>query len=99
MHRHPEKHWTLAMLAKESGLSRSLFCAEFAKTIGETPTRYLARVRLEQASELLRHSNLAIATIASHVGYSDPVTLGRAFKRHFGLSLGAFRAAANREAG
>jgi AraC-like DNA-binding protein len=91
MHRHPEKHWTLAKLAKESGLSRSLFCAEFAKATGETPTRYLSKIRLDRASELLRHSSLAIATIASHVGYGDSVTLGRAFKRHFGLSLSAFR--------
>jgi AraC-like DNA-binding protein len=77
MHRHPER----------------LFCSEFARRTGETPARYLARIRLEQASKLLRHSTLAIATIAAHVGYSDPVTLGRAFRRHFGMSLGAFRSA------
>lgn len=96
IHRHPEVDWTLSMLATEAGLSRSLFCTEFASTIGDTPKRYLTRVRLLQASELLRHSNLSLAAVAFRVGYSGEVTLGRAFKRFYGVTLGEFRTAARR---
>jgi AraC-like DNA-binding protein len=91
MHRHPDRDWTLPMLARESGLSRSLFCNEFVKSMGDTPARYLTRLRMSQARDLLRHSDLSLATIAYRVGYRDVVTLGRAFRRHFGSTLGEFR--------
>lgn len=58
-------------------------------TIGD----YVRRLRVEFASNALSRSDLPLATIASHAGFSDQSHLSRTFKQHTGLSPSEFRAA------
>jgi len=58
---------------------------------GETPSRYLARLRVEAAAAALRNGALPLAEVAALVGYSSDQALARAFKRHLGIGPGTYR--------
>src|SRR5258708_6413847 len=54
MHHRAEAPWTVASLAKEVGLSRSVFASRFTQLVGEPPLGYLTRLRMQKAAILLR---------------------------------------------
>ncbi|WP_022894379.1 AraC family transcriptional regulator [Agromyces subbeticus] len=93
MHARPEEDWSLVELARQSNMSRSAFAERFTTLVGESPMRYLAGWRLEQARSELARTTDPIATISSRVGYSSEAAFSRAFKRHHGLTPGAVRRA------
>ena len=57
------------------------FNRRFKIAADKTPLQYLQEVRLEQAKDLLKHSNLAVAEIAFAVGYQDTSYFAELFKR------------------
>ncbi|RKN79253.1 AraC family transcriptional regulator [Paenibacillus ginsengarvi] len=50
------------------------------------PVKYMQKVRLDNAKQLLMQTTLSVTDIALSVGYPDLFTFTRAFTRHFGLS-------------
>src|SRR3546814_18145806 len=58
IHHFPDKKWTVASLARVAGMSRTLFATMFVESTGETPARYLTRLRMERARDLLQRSQL-----------------------------------------
>jgi AraC-like DNA-binding protein len=90
---HPERAWTVDELAGSVALSRSAFSDRFRRVTGEAPIRYLSRVRLTRAAELLRSSDATLAEVAVLCGYGSEFSLSRAFKRAFGTSPGRYRRA------
>lgn len=97
IHRDPQVAWSLDALAASAGLSRSAFCARFVKCIGEPPHRYLTRWRMQRATELLRHEDMAIKQIAERVGFRDEAVFSKAFKKHVGMPPAAYRHAGKLE--
>lgn len=91
MHRKPEHPWTLADLAHESGLSRSVLAERFRYYLGETPMAYLTRWRLQLGAEMLGSTSYSVAQIASEVGYESEAAFNRAFKREFEVPPARFR--------
>jgi AraC-like DNA-binding protein len=91
IHRNPERAWTSGELAAEVALSRSSFAARFRALVGESPVRYVTRTRLAHAALLLRTTDATLAQIASRTGYGTAFSLGKAFKRAFGIAPGAYR--------
>jgi AraC-like DNA-binding protein len=87
----PTRPWTLQALAREVGMSRTLFTTRFRTVTGESPMRYLAKVRLAQAAGYLRTADLSIDAIAMRTGYGNDASLSKAFKRELGISPGAYR--------
>ena len=87
----PTRPWTLQALAHEVGMSRTLFTTRFRTVTGESPMRYLAKVRLSQAAGYLRTADLSIDAIAMRTGYGNNASLSKAFKRELGISPGAYR--------
>src|SRR6185437_12660464 len=67
IHRQPGHDWTVEELARACSLSRSAFAARFAARIGKPPATYLAHVRLDAATGLLRGTSLPVALIAANV--------------------------------
>jgi AraC-like DNA-binding protein len=59
---------------------------------------HLRAVRLRNAAELLAHQPLTVTDVARLVGYRQPSHFVKAFRRRFGITPGAFRDAARREA-
>lgn len=85
------ERWTVTRLAKRVGLSRPAFARRFVASTGESPRRYLARVRMERAAELLRSSREGLARIGAQVGYDSEFAFNRAFKRAYLVAPGTFR--------
>jgi transcriptional regulator GlxA family with amidase domain len=83
--------WSTNALAREVGLSRSSFVERFTTLVGIPPIRYLLVWRLQTAKQQLAESAKSIGQLARAVGYESEEAFGRAFKREFGISPGAFR--------
>lgn len=83
----PQRPWTVAMLAREVGYSRSSFAAKFKAHTGLGPISFVARTRLAQAAALLKSQrDLPLWDIARRVGYDTQGSFTRAFKAQFGVS-------------
>jgi AraC-like DNA-binding protein len=84
----PARQWTLQVLAREVGLSRTLLAARFREATGDSPMRHLAKLRLGQAAGYLITANLSVEAIARRTGYASDASLS---KREFGVSPGSYR--------
>ena len=90
-----QEHYREAVRVKDVadfvGLNRSYLTSSFKKILGETPQEYLIRLRMEKAEELLKTTKEPVAEIASLVGYEDPLTFSKVFKRERGVSPKEYR--------
>ncbi|EQB08051.1 hypothetical protein L288_08980 [Sphingobium quisquiliarum P25] len=91
--RAPGRHWTVASLAAEAGLSRSVFAETFHRLMDETPFHYLRRYRMQLAAERLSDGDASPARIGAQLGYDNPLTFSRAFRSVHGTSPSRFRKA------
>jgi AraC-like DNA-binding protein len=91
LHRHPAQPWTIATLANEVGVSRSVLAERFRHYLSDTPIGYLTRWRLQLGAQLLTSTHKSVAEIAAEVGYESEPAFNRAFKREFGLPPARFR--------
>jgi AraC-like DNA-binding protein len=91
MHARPARSWTIEELAKEVGLSRSVLAERFAELVGTPPMHYLAKWRMQIASELLSAGNGNVAAIAAEIGYESEAAFSRAFKKMMGVPPSAWR--------
>jgi len=91
MHRNPAHPWTIASLAKEAGLSRSVLAERFRRYLNESPMAYLTRWRLQLGAQMLTSTSHSVAQIAPEVGYESEAAFNRAFKRKFTVPPARFR--------
>jgi len=91
IHREPEKHWSVASLAKEVGMSRSGFSARFTSLVGEPAMHYLTQWRMQLARLQLQETTDPLSVLADRLGYQSEAAFCRAFKRVFGVSPGSLR--------
>ena len=92
LHAHPERKWTVAELASNASVSRSLLDERFRRVLGRPPIRYLADWRMHVARGLLANTDLAVMQVARRVGYDSVEAFSRAFKRAYGRAPSAWRA-------
>jgi AraC-like DNA-binding protein len=78
---HPEQPIIIDHMAAEINLSPSHFRAEFVKRYGEPPQRYLLRLRMKVACQMLEQGYLPIKTISAALGYDDISCFYRHFKK------------------
>ncbi len=81
-------------LAKAAGLSKAHFSREFRRVFGESPYVYLLTRRLERAAALLRNTDYSVAEICLEVGLQGVGSFTTSFKRMYGTTPTAYRAAA-----
>lgn len=93
IHTQTAQRWTLAMLARTAGMSRSSFAERFARVIGMTPLNYLLQWRLAVAKNLLAHEQVSVGEVALAVGYESASGFSTAFSRETGRSPKEFVAA------
>jgi AraC-like DNA-binding protein len=91
LHREPARAWTLAALAQEAGVSRSVLMERFTRYLGQAPLAYLAQWRLQLAARLLETTDHSALQVALDVGYESEAAFSRAFKRKFELPPARYR--------
>ena len=78
-------------LAREMNLSRRQLGRVLEKTYGIGFRKLLVEARLQHAAQLLRESDLPVATVAAQVGYTSLSGFYTAFAEKFGTSAAKYR--------
>ena len=91
MHEKPVHNWSVAELAHEVHMSRSVLAERFAELVGTPPMQYLKRWRLAIAARRLRQEAGTLNAIAEGIGYESEAAFNRAFKGEYGVSPGLWR--------
>ena len=89
--RHPERHWTLAEMAKTAGMSTPNFRLHFRRLTGHAPGSYLLELRLKKAADILQSGDSPVSEIAFRTGFHDANYFSRQFHRFYGKSPRDFR--------
>jgi AraC-like DNA-binding protein len=80
----PEENHSLTSLSAEAGMSPFYFARVFSELAGEPPHRYLVRIRLRRAAELLRMGAL-VTEAALKSGFPDINHFSKTFHRRYGV--------------
>ena len=81
----------VALMAAHSGLSPRTFARRFRAATGYTPIDYVQTLRIEEAKQLLESADSPVDEIAFEVGYEDPNSFRRIFKRLVGITPARYR--------
>jgi transcriptional regulator GlxA family with amidase domain len=74
-----------------SGLAQSTFTRRFRAATGYQPIEYVHALRVEEAKQLLEMSAKPVEEIGHEVGYDDPASFRRLFRRVTGLTPSEYR--------
>jgi AraC-like DNA-binding protein len=85
------KSWSPAKLAAAVNLSPSRLHQLFKEETGVPPARYLRRLRMCRARELLETTNLSVKQVMAGVGVTDESHFVRDFKKTCGLTPARYR--------
>jgi transcriptional regulator GlxA family with amidase domain len=78
-------------LASAAAMSVRHFTRVFVAEVGETPGRFVERVRLEAARRDLETTNDTLDVIAVHCGFGTAETLRRVFQRRLNVAPDSYR--------
>jgi transcriptional regulator GlxA family with amidase domain len=81
----------VAGMVRVSGLAERSFKRRFRAATGYAPIDYVQALRIEEAKQLLERSALGLEEVAAAVGYEDPASFRRLFRRRTGVSPARYR--------
>ena len=81
--------------ADAAGVSKSHLRALFMRWLGESPRAYHSRLRIDEATRLLREQQISVSEVAMKVGFSDRSHFSRLFKRRQGVPPSRYLAQVN----
>jgi AraC-like DNA-binding protein len=84
IHTAPERDWSVPALANVMGTSRSRFAQAFKDSVGESPARYVAKIKMFQARRWIAQDGMRVTVAADRLGYDSEASFSRAFKRVIG---------------
>jgi transcriptional regulator GlxA family with amidase domain len=87
-----DQPYDLTALAAAFHVSTRTMLRRFADETGGTPLDHLQMARVRAAKRLLESPDHTVGEVMERVGYRDPASFRRLFRRHTGLSPGAYRA-------
>lgn len=75
-----EELTTLEGIARACGYEAAYICRLFSRYHDESPYRYLLRLRMEKAAQLLLEQGASVKSVAAAMGYKDAFHFSRVFK-------------------
>ncbi|MEY8749371.1 helix-turn-helix domain-containing protein [Alkalicoccobacillus gibsonii] len=87
---HYSKSIRIQDLAELVGISEKYFISYFKQAFGVTPGRYIYQFKMNEARKLLLSKKYSIQEIASMLGYSDPFSFSKSFKKYYTISPSDF---------
>ena len=78
-------------MIKISKPSQKTFARRFKRATGDRPMDYVHALRVDMAKELLEKDNHVVDMVGFEVGYEDPASFRRIFKRRVGMTPGIYR--------
>ena len=81
----------LETLARQAGMSPKYFCRYFRAVVHRSPIDYLNYYRTECACSCLMNTDMTVAEIAYHCGFSDSSFFIRSFKKYQGMTPRQYR--------
>lgn len=78
--------------AQSMQLGRTMLYKKVKGITGYSPNEYIRIIRLKQAAEMLRKTDLNVSEIAYSVGFNDPFYFSRCFKKQFSVAPVDYRA-------
>ena len=81
IHQQPEVNWTIELLGKEVGMSRTAFATQFTALVGDTPMNYLASWRMNLAELRIKNGEKVTLDFIDSLGYQSESSFRRAFKK------------------
>jgi AraC-like DNA-binding protein len=94
--RHMRRHYTESLriedIATKAGLSVYQFEQRVQRLFQMSPLQLLHKLRLDEATRLLRETDLPLGEIALQTGWCDQSAFTRHFSRYAGMAPGKFRA-------
>jgi transcriptional regulator GlxA family with amidase domain len=89
--RNPKGNLSNGALAERLGVTERHIGRLFRERTGTSPARWVERVRVDHARELLEKSNSRIELVAANSGFASVDTMRQAFKRVIGVSPSQYR--------
>lgn len=86
-----DKNLSVSRIADEVHLSLNYLCRMFKNATGKTVNDFIAAVRMEEACELLKDSDIKLYEVCGRVGFEDANYFSRVFKQHMGMSPSVYR--------
>ncbi|HUL55910.1 MAG TPA: helix-turn-helix domain-containing protein, partial [Usitatibacter sp.] len=82
----PRREFSAELLASQAAMSVRTLSRLFVREMGITPSKFVEKVRLGVARNLLETSRLRLAAIAAQSGFGSEERMRRAFRRAYGTS-------------
>ncbi len=77
---------TVQAAADEANIDISYFCRLFRRFDTQTPYRLITGLKMNHAAGMLIRDGMSVKRVAMELGYDDPFTFSRGFKRSMGIS-------------
>ena len=97
MEHHFGEELALSALSERLGVSQSHLSREFLRETGEQPIRFLTKLRLEKAIELLNTTDMNLQEISGACGFAESNYFSKVFRKYMKASPGKFRKHVQRE--
>ena len=78
-------------IADHCGVDRAYLSKIFKYATGKTLQEYLIQFRIKRAKQLLKDTDLSVKYVSYSVGYNDPFTFSKVFKKQEGVSPSVWR--------
>ncbi|WMJ85612.1 response regulator [Anaerocolumna sp. MB42-C2] len=78
-------------IAEQIYLSPNYICAVFKQLTGHTINQYITSVRIEAAKKLLADTTVKLTDIGFLIGYAEPSSFGKIFKKNTALTPKEYR--------
>jgi transcriptional regulator GlxA family with amidase domain len=78
-------------MVERSGLNPRTFSRRFRTATGFAPIEYVQALRVEEAKQMLEVDQISNDDVGAAIGYDDPASFRRVFKRGTGMTPAAYR--------